>query len=62
MPSSCLEGAGRSGASQPHKHLQFFPPKTRTRPDGPLIECLCLARAARVDKDGQYRHLDTFVS
>jgi len=36
----------RSGASQPHKHLQFFPTQTE---DGPPIERL--ARAARIDKD-----------
>ncbi len=42
------EGGDRSGASQPHKHLQFFPTQTE---DGPPIECL--ARAARIDKDGR---------
>ncbi|KAF8482888.1 ATP adenylyltransferase-domain-containing protein [Russula ochroleuca] len=35
-----------SGASQPHKHLQFFPTDNE---DGPPIERL--ARAARIDKD-----------
>jgi len=39
---------GRSGASQPHKHLQFLP---TANDDGPPIERL--ARAARIDKEGR---------
>jgi len=47
-PFFILEGGDRSGASQPHKHLQFFPAENE---DGPPIERL--ARAARIDKDGR---------
>jgi ATP adenylyltransferase len=45
---SLLEGGDLSGASQPRKHLQFFPTENE---DGPPIERL--ARAARIDKDGR---------
>ncbi|KAI0270762.1 hypothetical protein BGY98DRAFT_1091270 [Russula aff. rugulosa BPL654] len=44
----------RSGASQPHKHLQFFPTENE---DGPPIERL--ARAARIDKDDKPFALST---
>ena len=48
LSSFLLEGGDRSGASQPHKHLQFIPTENE---DGPPVERL--ARAARIDKDGQ---------
>ncbi|KAH9992621.1 HIT-like domain-containing protein [Russula vinacea] len=44
-----------SGASQPHKHLQFFPTDNE---DGPPVERL--ARAARIDKDDKPFSLSAF--
>jgi ATP adenylyltransferase len=52
-----LEGGERSGASQPHKHLQFIPTENE---DGPPIERL--ARAARIDKDGRCPSSLAFLS
>ena len=43
------EGGDQSGASQPHKHMQFLPTEGE---DGPPIERL--ARAAHIDKEGRY--------
>ena len=43
------EGGDQSGASQPHKHMQFLPTEGE---DGPPIERL--ARSARIDKEGRY--------
>ena len=46
------QGGDNSGASQPHKHIQFLPLEDE---DGPPIEEL--ARAAKIDKDGNYSSL-----